>query len=346
MTHLYHRKKPVRCKPGKRFLPGAQTALTCALLLFLVGCASNKTRHEWLTFFFDGVPPEGSEITTAQDSETPQRAKRRPERKNPIKVWVQHTPYVEESCTDCHVSAFSQKLIGTVEEMCFSCHDPFPADEKITHDPVAEGACLECHEAHKSPYPGLLKLPTPQGCYECHENVTEAKFKHEPAIKDCAECHNTHTAKYPGLLKLPTPQGCYECHDNVTEAPFKHEPAIKDCGECHSSHASEFAGLLKLPTPEGCYECHDNVTSAEFKHEPAIKDCNECHTSHASEFAGLLKMESNALCFECHDEDEAQEVEVHRLNPGAQCTVCHDPHGGPLQYYLKHAPPAKSTGAP
>ncbi|MFT5122621.1 MAG: putative CXXCH cytochrome family protein [Kiritimatiellia bacterium] len=323
-------------------------AVAGVLLLTLVGCATKRTHQEWLEYWFDGVPPlEGETAKASPNGASTPKVKNARDR--PIPVVFRHTPYFENDCAACHTSAFSQKLNAPLAEVCFSCHDNFLTKAKVVHAPEAEGSCLECHEAHEAKVAGLLKLPTPTGCYECHDNVTQAKFKHEPAIKDCGECHTTHVSAYPGLLKLPTPQGCYECHDSVTEKfAFKHEPAIKDCAECHTAHASEFAGLLKLPTPEGCYECHDSVTDKlAFKHEPAIKDCGECHATHASDFAGLLKLDLKATCYECHDQKDTEAVPVHALNPNISCSVCHSPHGGADQYYLRHAPaPGPPGGQP
>src|SRR5690348_16974227 len=92
------------------------------------GCGST-TQRKWLTFFFDGVPPEGA---------APRRAAA------PVKGTQNGTNAV----------AASRTTLPKEPEM-------------VVHKPFAEGKCSQCHgESGLSPQP---KLPPRQLCFTCHK---------------------------------------------------------------------------------------------------------------------------------------------------------------------------------
>ena len=202
--------------------------------------------------FFDGVPPEGAEAapkSVAQEGE-PRREKRNPAQDRPKPVVFKHDPFKEKACGECHVSKFSQKLTGTMLEVCFKCHDNFLEKAVSKHDPVSEGSCGECHEPHQASLAKLLKKPTPQGCYECHDDYTKLEFKHDPAAEgSCLECHTAHASAHKGLLKTPGNGLCFECHDEAdTLGSDAHKDAPETaCTSCHDPHGGAREFYLKKP---------------------------------------------------------------------------------------------------
>lgn len=64
------------------------------------------------------------------------------------------------SCTICHLASTQGdltrlKLIMPKEQICFACHEK--SAELRQHSPQVNASCVECHDAHSSDRPMLLR---------------------------------------------------------------------------------------------------------------------------------------------------------------------------------------------
>ncbi|NOY82037.1 MAG: hypothetical protein GXP31_13655 [Kiritimatiellaeota bacterium] len=172
----------------------------------MTGC-STETRHQWLTVFFEGVPPLRSEAAAARAAQPVVAAPDDTSRVESTKpVIVTHEPYGERKCRACHASGFSQKLNEPVPELCFSCHNRFQKTPRFAHAPVEAGACLLCHEPHDAKYPNLLRRAGQAVCAECHDPDDTASVKAHAAIGNtaCQSCHNPHGGERSYYLRNGT----------------------------------------------------------------------------------------------------------------------------------------------
>ncbi|MEO8385100.1 MAG: DmsE family decaheme c-type cytochrome [Betaproteobacteria bacterium] len=123
-------------------------------------------------------------------------------------------------CSSCHqVHAAHDKVRDkrTQPEVCFSCHKEKRAEvSRPSHHPVLEGkvACSDCHNAHGSVGPKLLKRDNVlDTCFQCHaEKRGPFVHNHAPVTEDCAICHNPHGTVAESMLKVRAPFLCHQCH--------------------------------------------------------------------------------------------------------------------------------------
>jgi predicted CXXCH cytochrome family protein len=256
--------------------------------------------HEVLTLFFDGVPPLDNEMvetgTANIDPNVPDI------RKRPDVDWCIHTPF--RDCVRCHGNrqqeSFSREvqLTARMPELCYQCHENLmPAALKgWVHGPVAVGQCLVCHEPHKTKDEHLLRMPIPELCNGCHEEVNaelnpahlnESHFK-------CNNCHESH-ANSTTHLTNSVPQLCYKCHEALVPTVLKgsvHGPvAVGQCLLCHQLHRTKHQNLLRQTAPELCYGCHRKAAIeliSDHSKESYLK-CDNCHGGHMSSTKQLLK---------------------------------------------------------
>ena len=64
------------------------------------------------------------------------------------------------ACTVCHLmetrgDMTTTELAMPKKQICFSCHEE--SSELLKHSPAAKGQCLDCHAAHSSSRPMLLR---------------------------------------------------------------------------------------------------------------------------------------------------------------------------------------------
>jgi len=162
------------------------------LLALLSGCAG-KSRHQVLTFFFDGVPPEetrGEAGKGSQKAGAPVAA---------VPRYVEHGPYAAKQCEACHVKA-SNRLVLPITELCFQCHT-IDIRKKYIHGPIASGGCKVCHDPHGSKYPFLLVSEPKESCLQCHDaNAIAKKEVHRRTEAQCTACHDAHSSDREYLL--------------------------------------------------------------------------------------------------------------------------------------------------
>ena len=174
----------------------------------LTACTAAR-KQQVLTFFFDGAPavnpvaalgvaPAAVPLATASaplpDLYLAARA---------APPGVRHQPYAERQCLSCHESQFSEKLRGTVAELCQLCHKSVFERRPFGHAPVEAGDCLGCHHPHESLEPALLLKPSRQLCAECHaEELIVDSPAHATIEQDaCQVCHDPHGGQHLHFLK-------------------------------------------------------------------------------------------------------------------------------------------------
>ena len=186
--------------------------VVCGMAL-VAGCAS-QTKHQWLTFFFDGVPgAPGVAISTRVELPAKQITDwppiwRTPPVLGPLAAGaalVVHLPYAERRCIECHASNYSQRLKGDVSEICTGCHKAFLVKAKFTHAPIADGQCTVCHEPHQGAEKFLLVKSVRELCFDCHEreSVLKTKACAQAEGRSCTGCHDPHQEDRRFLLFPP-----------------------------------------------------------------------------------------------------------------------------------------------
>jgi len=236
--------------------------------------------------------------------------------------------------------------------LCLFCHTI--ESGAITHEPVTEEGCLECHNPHGGETKTHLRSKTIRGlCEQCHEGVVKGKLEHEPiATGGCLACHAPHRSDYKNLLHQKVTSVCLDCHvvfaDRMKKLKVIHEPVGEGCLECHDAHASDQANLLESSLRELCFSCHEDIRetmeSARTPHGALVEigECANCHDAHASGRPHLLKNLTRTLCLECHNKpldtpsgripDMTQILasgnELHGPITIDHCTECHQIHGG------------------
>ena len=81
-------------------------------------------------------------------------------------------------------------------------------------------------------------------------------------------------------------------------------------------------------------ECHTQFKEMKQLHFPADDNCTRCHDKTGKHKFKLVNQVD--VCFDCHDENRKGKY-VHSAITKRDCVGCHDPHGGPIKYYLKSA---------
>lgn len=172
--------------------------LTLGILSLPTSC-DEETRYQVLSFFFDGVPPPGSQeqmvtvVDSTRDSTATQPQARQP--RVPQTTWYLHKPYKEKRCNDCHESGFGNKLVeNRVDILCKTCHEKFNERRLYTHGPVAVGQCMICHNPHRTTNEHLLIRAGQELCTFCHEAIDRETIpEHQlTAEQKCESCHSPH----------------------------------------------------------------------------------------------------------------------------------------------------------
>lgn len=271
-----------------------------------------------------------------------------------------HEPVAKGDCMACHDphSGLEDPLLkDTRAAICDSCHER----KKLTparHRGTAQ--CLECHLAHASDEPFLLKPrqvkkgkaePTPVSarpeaatypdapCAQCHKELTAKKFRHS-FFKDgtCGECHLPSEKKgacqgpvgQGWKLRQPDPELCLACHDGVQADTALHKViGMRGCSACHDPHSSNVKKELRLPVEQLCKQCHQRKDTGINSHLVVVQgQCTKCHDPHSGVSNPLLKDDLGALCVECHDQKKLMpESQQHEPVAKGRCPECHDPHG-------------------
>lgn len=232
----------------------------------------------------------------------------------------------------------------TLDSCSISCHAAL-RDLRLSHQPVVEKKCLDCHKQVGNHPLGkesmTLVQPQPTLCFGCHGSFPEKKVVHPPVRKGtCTACHNPHGA--PGKYLIDADNGqtkfCTGCHDAGMFTKKNVHPPVAEgkCTACHDPHQSdEKSLLLGGGVPKLCLKCHPDVMkkleSAAFVHPPVKQGrCTGCHDPHSSSARYLLKGEPEKFCTSCHTaigKTVADAVFQHApVKKPASCLSCHSGH--------------------
>ncbi|MDD5758644.1 MAG: cytochrome c3 family protein [Desulfobulbaceae bacterium] len=156
--------------------------------------------------------------------------------------------YLEKGCNTCHLPHFSENkhLLKENElDLCLTCHSEknsisskSPKDIAIElkrtflHEPVAQGQCSVCHNAHGSKFLKLLIGPYPDSIYA----------PYDPDIYDlCFTCHDK------GLLTSQTTDSDTSFRNGKKNLHYLHAAIPqkgRTCKTCHEAHASNGPKLI------------------------------------------------------------------------------------------------------
>ncbi len=191
---------------------------------------------------------------------------------------------VFQGCTECHNAHSSNHpnmLFAAEDKFCMECHKDMTPDfaaklEQVTvgHEPVQEGRCGECHDAHASAHSSLLKASSEEICFICHKEmgaqVKASEYQHGPVEGgDCGSCHLTHGATQPNLLTKYFPDEFYVSYDEENYAL---------CFDCHSS---DIAKKARTDDMTGFRNGDRNLHYVHVNKERKGRSCKACHEIHA-----------------------------------------------------------------
>ena len=269
--------------------------ILCLLVaVILLTGCSDEVRYKVISFIFDGVP--------------------NPEEKE--KVVLSDTLNVSDSVVN-------QQLLTELE-----------TPNIIFHSPYQKRKCIECHNQSSM---GGMQNKMPELCYKCHENLgNKYKVLHGPVDAGyCNACHHPHYSKNENLLLKTGRELCLDCH--LSEDIYSNKIHAKQestlCTDCHNVHGGDDISLQK---PGTCYACHENLKDKyKYLHGPVGGGyCKSCHGLHTLGTKYLLIREGRPLCLHCHDSERIMETETHKEISDANCTDCHNAHGGVTMDFL------------
>lgn len=168
------------------------------------------------------------------------------------------------ACTSCHTMHVAKDPIITRQTQsakCFTCHAQQRAESfQFSHHPMREGktVCSDCHNAHGSAGPKLLKeMTVNQTCYTCHADKRGPMlWEHQPVRENCLNCHTPHGSNEARLMKERMNFMCSSCHSatgNNSGGAFggKHSTLGNLQGTATFSSA--------LANNRTCLNCHSQV---------------------------------------------------------------------------------------
>ena len=164
-------------------------------------------------------------------------------------------------------------------------------------------------------------------CKTCHEDMPSKGFykRYEDS---------PHFATTLDTERGPEWHGCEACH-----GPGKAH--VEGGGD--KSKIFSFKDVSAVEASARCLDCHqygeEHSNYGRSAHLQNNVGCTDCHSPHhAKESQFLMKEKQPLLCYGCHLETKQQFTRTfhHRVNEGlAQCSDCHNPHGGFLTRQLR-----------
>lgn len=163
------------------------------------------------------------------------------------------------SCHRIHVAKDPVRDKRTQSDVCFACHKQQRAQiAKPSHHPLPEGkmGCSDCHNAHGSPGPKLMKRASVvETCYACHmEKRGPFVRNHQPVNEDCSICHDSHGTTTESLLKARAPFLCHTCH--APHTPI--QPGVRT-GAAPALPAAGWWDPSVITQGKSCLNCHAQI---------------------------------------------------------------------------------------
>lgn len=280
---------------------------------------------------------------------------------------VVHAALQKTNCESCHraapnrvgrckSTATSAWILSRPQgDLCKGCHveSELGAKFKVKHD--FRGRCIECHDAHSSELPRLMRASGRRVCLGCHDvragrrEVTHKidlgkKVVHAALEKrECQDCHDSgHGGPTAKLLRREQPELCYGCHKRQDQFRYTHTAVRQgECLECHDVHSSDLPALGKKRREEVCLGCHEvePLITRATKHAPVGEGrCLECHQAHGGERPFFVTGSGKDACLKCHGVDapagkgavspafrvDLSRKFVHAAMLKNECGDCHD----------------------
>ncbi|MDX2431828.1 MAG: cytochrome c3 family protein [Bacteroides sp.] len=211
---------------------------------------------------------------------------------------VMHYP-AEDACDNCHESTGNEHpgdslgfaLMDQIPALCFYCHEE-GAEIDHPHQPVSEGKCLDCHDAHGSSNAMVLKSPEQELCLSCHNKSYESdssltinigrlvkgKMIPHSAIEGggCLVCHRSHGSENQNFLVV-----LYPVDDYISVST----EGFGLCFQCHDTD------LLEAEETEWGTNFRNGNQNLHWLHINGNKgrNCRMCHNLHGSEQKFLME---------------------------------------------------------
>ncbi len=228
-------------------------------------------------------------------------------------------------CLDCHEEEILSSP-GTDERTAFrsgatNLHRVHIEGEGDPVRPASDRGmtCRNCHEAHSSNYPRLIRAALDCGGVPC----LRLEFRTLDGGGECTvSCHGTRAYFWDGSTRTPPPSPPPPPKPRAEEPP---SPPLTD---------------LERSINRRCRNCHETDVlsfSRPVVHSPVrMGNCSACHLDHGSENRLVLLAREDRLCGRCHDLRGQGLGEAHRgySLQGSRCTECHDPHASAKRFLL------------
>lgn len=233
-----------------------------------------------------------------------------------IKHSVMHAP--AEGCDACHEYTENEQKAQvnfTIKgnELCFTCHPEKQEafKKKNAKHPPVEDDCTNCHDAHSTDNPRMLKMPLGELCVTCHpdkqEEFEKKKFSHAPVRElGCVVCHDAHAADYKPLLKAEPNTLCLACHKyNPNERTYGPDEKTKIFPD--TSIPAAYPGKARKVVLGSNGRGHPFIGHpvggiADPAHKDKQLTCMSCHNPHAGNFRQMFQndIRGQELCLGCH----------------------------------------------
>jgi hypothetical protein len=271
-----------------------------------------------------------------------------------IQEYKSHADF-EANCTLCH-----QPLKKSMAESCLACHsavaDQISAKMGVHAKLSDVNNCASCHGEHKgrdfdplqtalvnfdhskTAFP-LRDQHAQAACKDCHQNN-----RFDQADPKCVSCHS-EPALHAGLFG----SDCASCHTSskwtpalVNNQPFNHELLSFSLAK----HAKNYQGQALV-----CADCHTKLISTAF--DPVV--CSSCHAKQNADFMQKHIAQYGADCTQCHDGTDrmhgfqhAQVFVLDGKHAALACDACHANqkfHATPAECSACHKEPDIHAGA-
>ena len=219
-----------------------------------------------------------------------------------VKRDVMHYP-AEDACDNCHESTGAShpsadslgfRLMDQLPALCFYCHEEATAMAHV-HEPVVEGKCLACHDAHGSIQASLLLQEDQELCLGCHNksyssdssetiNISRLVLGNNRVVHSaidalgCRTCHQAHGSDKRALLV-----DAYPAEDYL--------PAeTENFGLCFLCHETDILEAEETDWATGFRNGKQNLHRLHINGNKG-RNCRMCHNLHGSTQPFLMEEE-------------------------------------------------------
>ncbi|MHC4547638.1 MAG: cytochrome c3 family protein [Planctomycetota bacterium] len=182
-----------------------------------------------------------------------------------------------------------------IRSAALQAETPRPTVNHAAHK-ARDLVCSDCHDPEET---GEPKLPDPEGCFECHEDLTQEPERVQAYFDAVRQEDGSYRFERPAYMP-----GLIVNHKGHAEYEV-------DCASCHSEPSEKaFARPQPLAFMQACMACH------EQRRAP-----NECATCHKETRADVKPASHDAAFLRVHG---AQAPAGWREGEGESCAICHE----------------------